>query len=425
MSSAMTKFMMMITILVLAAMPVAVNAAAASDSPTTPYVPVPGASMECIAKQAGVSLNDVAVMNGVVNPAMLTQLDQVLLPAKEQTLTSVRLLQGETRLTTAIRHGVSWWGMLSDNPVPAFTDSFVSVPGAPSACLPYPVLATAFDQSRQLKVKQGQVAMLGFDVTKGSLCEVAYLDTTTPCFPGQGGWQYAFVAINALDDPGVYPLDVAFTSEGVTSHLHYDLVVELAYYGFQYIDPPPELNQLMDAEFMQEELDFLAKWRTIRTGERQWALPLAYPLAVQTSISADYGAERSYGGMVDGYHSGVDYRASRGTTIVAPADGTVLMSQFLGARGNAILIDHGWGLVTGYWHCHERLVSVGQQVQRGDAIATVGNTGLSTGPHLHWEVWMNGVSVDGKQWLTGDLYGACAIEGCRFEPSPVAMLGDE
>jgi len=68
-------------------------------------------------------------------------------------------------------------------------------------------------------------------------------------------------------------------------------------------------------------------------------------------------------------------------------------------RGNAVLIDHGWGLVTGYWHLSKTYVQVGDAVTRGTVFAEVGSTGLSTGSHLHWEVWVNGVSVDGKQFL--------------------------
>ena len=119
---------------------------------------------------------------------------------------------------------------------------------------------------------------------------------------------------------------------------------------------------------------------------------------MQLPISADYGDRRSYGGMVDGYHSGIDYRAWTGLPVLAPADGIVIFNERLQARGNAILLDHGWGLVTGYWHLSVSNVHVGQYVKRGSVIGKVGNTGLSTGSHLHWETWVNGVSVDGKQW---------------------------
>jgi murein DD-endopeptidase MepM/ murein hydrolase activator NlpD len=160
---------------------------------------------------------------------------------------------------------------------------------------------------------------------------------------------------------------------------------------------------------MNAELTYLARWRTLRSHLKLWDLPLAIPLDRQLSISADFGDRRSYGGMVSGYHSGVDYRAWTGLPVVAPADGVVVMAETLQARGNAVLLDHGWGLVTGYWHLSQIDVEVGDWVRRGETFARVGNTGLSTGSHLHWEVWVNGVSVDGKQWLAGDCFAGVGL----------------
>jgi murein DD-endopeptidase MepM/ murein hydrolase activator NlpD len=160
----------------------------------------------------------------------------------------------------------------------------------------------------------------------------------------------------------------------------------------------------MDEAVFRAEETLLQPYREIRTLHRLWSLPLAFPLAIELPITADFGDRRSYGGMVDGYHSGVDYRAWMGLSILAPANGVVIMNQHLQARGNAILIDHGWGLVTGFWHLSESYIKVGQQISRGDIIGSVGNSGLSTGSHLHFETWVNGVSVDGKQWFINSLF---------------------
>jgi murein DD-endopeptidase MepM/ murein hydrolase activator NlpD len=71
----------------------------------------------------------------------------------------------------------------------------------------------------------------------------------------------------------------------------------------------------------------------------------------------------------------------------------------LNVRGKATIIDHGWGVYTGYWHQTEQLVSVGDTVTVGQVIGTIGATGRVTGPHLHWEVWVNGVPVNPMQWV--------------------------
>jgi murein DD-endopeptidase MepM/ murein hydrolase activator NlpD len=93
-------------------------------------------------------------------------------------------------------------------------------------------------------------------------------------------------------------------------------------------------------------------------------------------------------------HEGIDVSAPMGAPIVAPAAGTVTMVTVQTGYGNVLEIDHGGGIVTKYAHCSRIVVRVGQRVKRGQVIANVGNTGLSTGPHLHYEIHVQGKVVD-------------------------------
>jgi len=93
-------------------------------------------------------------------------------------------------------------------------------------------------------------------------------------------------------------------------------------------------------------------------------------------------------------HYGVDIHASLGTTIVAVEAGTVYSASYRGGYGNCVMIDHGNGIITLYAHCSQLLVSAGESVQQGQAIARAGSTGASTGSHLHFEVRVNGTPVD-------------------------------
>jgi murein DD-endopeptidase MepM/ murein hydrolase activator NlpD len=98
-------------------------------------------------------------------------------------------------------------------------------------------------------------------------------------------------------------------------------------------------------------------------------------------------------------HEGIDITAATGTPIRAAASGTVIHSGWLGGYGNLVVIDHGNGLATAYAHASALLVRVGQQVSQGQTIALVGSTGNSSGPHLHFEVRVNGVAVDPLLYL--------------------------
>lgn len=111
-------------------------------------------------------------------------------------------------------------------------------------------------------------------------------------------------------------------------------------------------------------------------------------------LTSNYGPRMSpYAGRIK-MHEGLDIGASTGTPIVAPADGVVTFSGAKPGFGNFVQIDHGYGVETIFGHASTVSVRKGQKVGRGDKIATVGNTGYSTGPHVHYEVRVNGTPVD-------------------------------
>ncbi len=94
------------------------------------------------------------------------------------------------------------------------------------------------------------------------------------------------------------------------------------------------------------------------------------------------------------FHRGLDIATHAGSPIIAPADGLVTFSGRKGLMGNMVTIEHGFGMVTRYGHAQKLLKKKGKRVKRGETIALVGNTGRSTGPHLHYEVRLNGVAVN-------------------------------
>lgn len=127
-------------------------------------------------------------------------------------------------------------------------------------------------------------------------------------------------------------------------------------------------------------------------GAEQSPGSLSWP--VTGTITSPFGWRPNPFGGAPEFHQGLDIAAPMGTTVTAAADGTVIMAQWYGGYGNYILIDHGGGLSTGYGHLSAIYVAVNQRVKRGQAIGAVGSTGQSTGPHLHFEVRINGKPVD-------------------------------
>lgn len=139
-------------------------------------------------------------------------------------------------------------------------------------------------------------------------------------------------------------------------------------------------------------------WSQI-TPKPLWQGQFITPVATYLEVSAGYGARRSYnGGPYLTYHEGVDYSAYGGTPVTAPAAGQVILAEPLYVRGGTVIIDHGLGIFTGYYHLSAIHAIAGQAVQPGDVLGEVGTTGLSTGNHLHWDLLINGIWVDAAVW---------------------------
>ena len=127
-----------------------------------------------------------------------------------------------------------------------------------------------------------------------------------------------------------------------------------------------------------------------------------WPIPGYTRISSPFGYRIHPVLKTKKFHTGIDIAAPTGAKAKAASAGTVIFSDWLGGYGKAIMIDHGGGIVTLYAHNSALNVSVGQTVKRGDTIAKVGSTGMSTGPHSHFEVRKNGAYENPVPWVKGN-----------------------
>jgi murein DD-endopeptidase MepM/ murein hydrolase activator NlpD len=117
-------------------------------------------------------------------------------------------------------------------------------------------------------------------------------------------------------------------------------------------------------------------------------------------MTSPFGVKRLHNGKPTGeYHGGVDQRTPAGEPIRAVAAGTITFAQQFNVLGNAVGIDHGQGLASMYLHMSTLAVAPGGQVQLGDILGYSGSTGRSTGPHLHWVLYVNGINVNPAQWV--------------------------
>ncbi|PJF43584.1 MAG: hypothetical protein CUN55_08365 [Phototrophicales bacterium] len=214
-----------------------------------------------------------------------------------------------------------------------------------------------------------------------------------------GNWA-GLLAVDMDATLGANTLDIYYwTDENQEPQvISQQIVVLPGGFDFQDIPLPYDLEPLLDPELNEYDFQSIERVHMRQTREiffTTFQQPIPGP-----SISS-FGGFRSYNnGVLTGRHTGIDYRAVIGTAVTAAANGRVVFAQYLPIHGNHIIIDHGWGILTGYSHLSEISVVPGELVYQGQTIGLSGATGRVQGPHLHFEVAVNGSWVDGSQFLT-------------------------
>ncbi|HIQ00558.1 MAG TPA: LysM peptidoglycan-binding domain-containing protein [Anaerolineales bacterium] len=369
----------------------------------TVHVVRPGESLKAIARQYGLAWWTVALANRLLNPQLLSAGQVLRLPVGEGraphgALHTVR--PGETLMAIAFHYGASLWDLVGANglanPAVVLPGQYLLIPGERPSWIPAPFESLDLGP---LPVRQGQALRVAVRTEEPVYLEGTLFDRPLR-FAEEGGVYYALVGVHAFTEPGLYELTLVATGDGgEQAAVSVGVVVEEGGYGYERIDVPPGRTNLLDPVLVAAERERLEAVRNLFTPLRRWHGPFLRP--VEAAISSYFGTRRSYnGGPYNSYHAGVDFDAGMGAPVRAPADGAVVLAEPLTVRGNAVVLDHGWGVLTGYWHLSSIEVAVGQEVQTGGIIGRVGSTGLSTGAHLHWEVWVGGVSVSGLQWLS-------------------------
>lgn len=230
---------------------------------------------------------------------------------------------------------------------------------------------------------------------------VTFLGRTLPLTRGTQSY-YAFVPSDTDDPPGPHPIRIDFTQPNGTKGTLNDTVTLLKTQwtldSLKFTDTQTET--LLDPKVIAAELATLKGVYSKVTPEKLWTG--AWLLPLEGPVTSRYGEQRSINGSdPSGHHGGTDIGVPIGTPVHATNRGRVVFARLLQVRGNMVIIDHGGGLFSGYAHMSAINVTEGQLVDAGEVIGLSGNTGLSTGGHLHWEISSGGVLLDALRFTDG------------------------
>jgi murein DD-endopeptidase MepM/ murein hydrolase activator NlpD len=269
----------------------------------------------------------------------------------------------------------------------SFVASSLARPGLAAQTQVFPVAPRLGDTTAlQIQVDNPQSPLL-----------VKIGNKTYPVF-SLGGKRYrALIPSTPLEKPGVRTVQV--TADGKTQAV--PITFTDRQFRIQRINLPPGKSGV---EATTYELKKVAAFKALVTPTKYWSGKFVAPSRAATSTP--FGVKRYYNGVFadDYYHRGLDYAGAKGSPVTAPAAGRIVMIGFVkeGFRvhGNAIGLDHGQGVVSIFMHLSRINVQEGDLVKPGDLLGAIGTTGASTGPHLHWGLYVDGIGVEPAQWLT-------------------------
>ncbi len=242
-------------------------------------------------------------------------------------------------------------------------------------------------------IRQGQMGLVEIDGANLTGATAVAMGHTYVCYPTSTGaaCPIAVPMAQAIKDT---PLSITINhADGTTTPWSSSFAVASGQFIATNFVLPGNLMYLTRDDIQINEDDRLLSAYSIITPTRYWDGGFTPP--VKGGLIAPFGEVRSYtGSLAIRRHTGQDLQASMGTPVLASANGRVVLSRLMDIHGNNIIIDHGWGIYSEYAHLSQRYVVPGQFVLQGDVIGLSGNTGRSTGPHVHWEISVDDVWVN-------------------------------
>jgi len=236
------------------------------------------------------------------------------------------------------------------------------------------------------------------DISPGEKLKAVFCGKSYAFFPVGPNAQRALIGIKLGSTPGTFPLKTrraGAPNAEVPGLAPINVTVASRTYTIENINLPPAKNKLVPAEGKESAL--IHKTSRILSTHQQWEGAFMPP--VPGVEIAPFGLQRLHNGTeAAGFHNGIDLRAPAGTPVAAANAGVIVMTHAFKAHGRTLMINHGQGVMTIYLHMQSFAVKPGQTVTKGQTVGKVGSSGVSTGAHIHWQVFVHGVPVDPKEW---------------------------
>ena len=255
--------------------------------------------------------------------------------------------------------------------------------------------ATAHELPRHKPVPGG-VAVIDLPGDRGGRPEVRYRERQGLVVPNGDDYR-AILGIPLGTSPGEQRFEVRFPDgESLQKRFH----VEPKEYAESRITIADERLVTPDAEALERINQERPRIRrALATHSEADSVPLAFALPVENVETSPFGRQRYINDQPRNPHSGIDIRGATGTPIYAPAPGQVIEAGHFYFNGKTVFLDHGEGLISMFAHMDEIKVSVGDELDTGELVGTVGMTGRVTGPHLHWSVSLGNTMVNPRYFL--------------------------
>jgi murein DD-endopeptidase MepM/ murein hydrolase activator NlpD len=367
-----------------------------------------GDSLRSLSRRTQVSDEQLVKLNRLVSPTELYVGISLIVPKQEgqqELNTRINTSIGESLLELAVKQNTDPWTLAEVNKQ---QDTWSTLPGdvlysptggeGTATGLPAAFLSASI---KPLPMVQGGTEVIHVK-TQGNVAVSGLLVESPLHFFQTADEQVSLQGVHALLEPGVYPLrlEATIADGSKQSFEQMVLVTKGDYYSEELYVPPDTIDPAVTEPENKNIIAITSPFTPTQYWNGVFTSPAVYP----DQFTSRYGTRRLYHGTgtnltIQGFHTGLDFAGGEGLQIFAPAAGKVVFAAPLTVRGNAVIIDHGLGVYSGFWHQSELLVNVGDIVAQGQVIGLVGGTGRVTGAHLHWEVWVNGIQVNPLDWL--------------------------